>query len=88
MNEIIKHKEKVAENIIKFFDCDIEKAFPIGTIRNWDGVDYKKVGNNEWIKVKNGKSVVNSTFLRRLKENARNLKDKRDIVTIQEKEIK
>ena len=31
MNEITKHKEKVAENIIKSFDCDIEKAFPIGT---------------------------------------------------------
>ena len=47
MNEIIKHKEKVAENIIKSFECDIEKAFPIGTIRNWGGVDYKKVGDNE-----------------------------------------
>ena len=86
MNEITKHKEKVAENIIKSFDCDIEKAFPIGTIRNWGGVDYKKVGDNEWIKVENGKSVANSTILKRLKEDVNDLKDKRDIVTIQEKE--
>lgn len=86
MNEIIRHKEQVAKNIIKSFNYDIEKAFPIGTIRNWGGVDYKKVGDNEWIKVESGKFVANSTILKRLKEDVKDLKDKRDIVTIKEKE--
>jgi len=85
-NEIIEHRKTVAENIIKSFDCDIEKAFPIGTVRNWGGVDYKKVGDNEWVKVESGKSVANSTILKRLKEDVKDLEFKRNIVTFQEKE--
>lgn len=86
MDEIIRHKRQVAENIIKSFDFDIEKAFPIGTIRNWGGVDYKKVEDNKWIKVESGKSVANSTIVKKLKEDVKDLKDKRDILTIQEKQ--
>jgi len=83
----MNHRDLVALQIQKsFIDNELEKAFPIGTVRNWGGVDYKKVGDNEWVKVESGKSVANSIILKRLKEDVKDLKDKRDIVTILEKE--
>ena len=42
MNSILEHKQFVASQILKSFSNEIEKAFPIGTIRNWGGFDYKK----------------------------------------------
>ena len=86
MNSILEHKQFVASQILKSFSNEIEKAFPIGTIRNWGGFDYKKVSDTEWVKVVNSKSVANSTILKRLKEDVKDLEYKRDFVTFQEKQ--
>ena len=69
MNDVYKHRMEIADNIIKSFTNDFEKAFPVGTVRIWDGVEYRKVNDNEWVKVKNNKENVAglSTISRHLK---------------------
>lgn len=87
-NEIIEHRNSVVENIYKSFSEDLEKAFPIGTIRNWGGDDYKKVGDNEWIKVLSGKKVAASTMIKHFKEDVKDLRDKKDYRILDEKRKK
>lgn len=86
MNTILEHRKFVASQIEKSFgvENDIEKAFPIGTIRNWGGVDYKKISDTEWVKVEKNKPVANSTIIKKLKEDVKELRYKRDIIVINE----
>ena len=62
-------KKSYRENIEKAFRLDVEKAFPIGTIRVWDGVQYRKVNDGEWVKVKGEKesSVATSGMIKKFK---------------------
>jgi len=68
-NLILEHRKRVTENIEKSFGLDIEKSFPIGTIRVWDGVQYRKINDGEWVRVKGEKesSVAASGMMKKFK---------------------
>lgn len=69
INDIIQSRRRTfIDNLEKSFGVDIEKAFPVGTIRVWDGVQYRKVNDGEWVKVdKKEKSVATSGMIKKFK---------------------
>ena len=67
MNPIYLHKINVSNNIIK--------AFSVGTVRNWNGVFYKKIADNEWAKIEGDKvkKIADSSVVKNLKNETKNV---------------
>ena len=76
MNEILEHKKRIQENILKSFGADtsnndIEKAIAqVGEIREWSDGTYKKISEGKWVKIADGKekNIAGSGMFKRVKK--------------------
>lgn len=69
--DIKKRRDDIQNNILKSFDCDIEKAVAqIGETRQWSDGTYKKVSEGKWTKITDGKekAVASSGMSKKLSE--------------------
>ena len=85
MNDILEHRKRVQENILKPFveENEIEKSVAqVGETREWSDGTYKKISEGKWVKVTNGKekTVAGSGMVKKVKEEIQSNQEKWDDV--------